>query len=137
MTRENANEMIAETAARIKALRNLTGMSQSGFGRKYGIPMRTVQNWENGTTEAPEYVVAMLEQIVWENELGERLRWYVVDDCGTDYFTEPYDSKAEALEWAEEEWDALTDHDRRRRDGFFVGLIDSCGDVVIVAKRWK
>lgn len=125
------------TADRIKAIRQLTGLSQTAFGKKYGIPMRTVQNWENGTNEAPEYVVGMLEQIVWENDRDEHLHWTLVDDCGTDYFTSLYDSRAEALDRAEAEWNNLTDHDRKRRDAFWVGLLDEMGEAVIVARTWK
>ena len=127
----------AQAADRIKALRTMTGLSQTAFGKKYGIPMRTVQNWENGTNEAPEYVVGMLEQIVLENDRDEHLHWTLVDDCGTDYYTEVYASRAEAIDRAEAAWENLTEHDRKRRDAFWVGLLDECCDAVIIAKKWK
>ena len=40
-----------------KELRTLTGLSQKKFGDLYSIPLRTIQNWEQGTNEAPEYVL--------------------------------------------------------------------------------
>lgn len=131
-------EVYEQTPAdRIKALRKMTGLSQTAFGKKYGIPMRTIQNWENGTNEAPEYVVGMLEQIVWEQDRDECLQWYGVDDCGTDYYTEAYASRTEAIERAGAVWNNLTEHDKKRREAFWVGLLDECGDAVIVAKQWK
>ena len=49
---------------RIKSLRKMTGLSQTKFGEKYGIPMRTIQNWEGGCSEAPEYVINLLDRAV-------------------------------------------------------------------------
>lgn len=132
------SEVYEQTPAdRIKALRKMTGLSQTAFGKKYGIPMRTIQNWENGANEAPEYVVGMLEQIVWEQDRDERMQWYGVDDCGTDYYTEAYASRTEAIERAGDAWNNLTEHDRKQREAFWVGLLDECGDAVIVARKWK
>lgn len=51
----------------IKEIRQLTGLSQTAFGDKYGIPMRTIQNWENEKRECPAYVVALLERVVKED----------------------------------------------------------------------
>ncbi len=45
----------------IKELRAITGLSQQKFGDKYGIPRRTLQNWELGLRKAPDYTVKMLE----------------------------------------------------------------------------
>ena len=55
------------SAIKIRHLRERTGLSQTAFGKKYGIPMRTIQNWENGVTEAPEYVISLLERAVVED----------------------------------------------------------------------
>ena len=50
-----------------KEIRALTGLSQKNFGDLYRIPLRTVQNWEQGTNEAPEYVLLLLERAVRED----------------------------------------------------------------------
>lgn len=50
-----------------KEIRKLTGLSQQKFGDKYKIPKRTIENWEGGKTEAPAYVLLMLERIVKED----------------------------------------------------------------------
>lgn len=44
----------------IKELRAKTGMTQTEFGKWLGIPMRTIQNWENGQRAAPQYVVDLI-----------------------------------------------------------------------------
>lgn len=45
----------------IKELREITGLSKAEFGRRYNIPYRTIQNWENGQRECPIYVQELLE----------------------------------------------------------------------------
>ena len=51
----------------IKEIRTLTGLSQTKFGNLYGIPLRTIQDWEAGARKPPEYVVALLERVVKED----------------------------------------------------------------------
>ena len=51
----------------IKELRKLTGLSQTAFGEKYDIPMRTIQNWEKGVRIPPIYVLKLLERVVKED----------------------------------------------------------------------
>lgn len=52
----------------IKEIRSLTGLSAQKFGDKYNIPLRTIQNWEGGVREAPEYTLKLLERVVREDE---------------------------------------------------------------------
>lgn len=52
------------TVGDVKALRLATDMSQAAFAREYGIPVRTLQNWESGTTVPPSYVYDLLERAV-------------------------------------------------------------------------
>ncbi len=51
----------------IKELRELLGVSQAEFSRRYGIPKRTIENWESGINKPPEYVLSLLERIVKED----------------------------------------------------------------------
>lgn len=48
------------TAEEVRAIRASTGLSQQSFGDRYGIPRRTVDNWEQGRRVPPEYVVRLL-----------------------------------------------------------------------------
>lgn len=44
----------------IKELRQQTGLSQSAFARYFEIPVRTVQDWEQGKRTPPEYLVKLM-----------------------------------------------------------------------------
>lgn len=61
---------IIKEDTRIKDLREITGMSAQRFGDLYGIPLRTIQNWEGNVNTPPEYVVKLLERVVRE-DFGE------------------------------------------------------------------
>ena len=49
---------------RIKELRKKTGLSQSKFSAKFEIPVRTLQQWEQGISAPPEYLVRMMAYIM-------------------------------------------------------------------------
>lgn len=51
----------------IKEIRDITGLSQTAFGKKYGIGLRTIQHWEEGTRKCPSYVENLLERAVKED----------------------------------------------------------------------
>lgn len=54
----------------IKTMRNQTGLTQAEFGKVlYGIPLRTIQNWEGGKRECPEYVLRLIEFKLREERL--------------------------------------------------------------------
>ena len=59
--------LFQEVTMDIKELRKLTGLSQTAFGEKYDIPMRTIQNWEKGVRVPPSYVLKLLERVVKED----------------------------------------------------------------------
>ena len=43
-------------------IRQLTGLSQRAFAKQYGIPYRTIQDWELGKHTPPSYLLPLL---VW------------------------------------------------------------------------
>lgn len=45
----------------IKKLRQLTRLSQAEFGERFGIPCRTIENWESEKRHPPKYVIDLLE----------------------------------------------------------------------------
>ena len=45
----------------IKELRASAGMTQNEFGEYLNIPMRTIQNWEGGQRNCPEYVIDLIK----------------------------------------------------------------------------
>ena len=48
----------------VKELRQATGMSQSKLAEYFGIPVRTLQDWEQGKRTPPEYVPKMMQRII-------------------------------------------------------------------------
>lgn len=51
----------------IKEMRKLLNETQPEFSEHYGIPYRTIQNWETGSRIPPDYVLALLERCVLED----------------------------------------------------------------------
>lgn len=45
----------------IKEMRMMTGMSQEKFGEYFGIPKRTIQNWEGNVNVCPTYLLNLIE----------------------------------------------------------------------------
>lgn len=53
----------------IREIRKSTGLSQTEFGKRLGgIPLRTIQNWENGARACPPYVVELIAYRVEHDE---------------------------------------------------------------------
>lgn len=124
-------------AKRIKELRNMTGLSQTKFGDLYGIPMRTIQSWEAGEREAPEYVVDLLEQAVWTNREESYLFWAVVDATEDSWDYTKASSKTAAMRIANLQWEKMSEHDRKRRTDFYVGLLcEDNLDACVISRNW-
>lgn len=55
----------------IREIRKLTGLSQGKFADYFKIPLRTVQEWEQGRRNPPEYIPTLLERI-WRLETTDQ-----------------------------------------------------------------
>lgn len=51
----------------IKELRKQTKMSQQQFANYFGLPLRTLQGWEQDRRKPPDYLVELLKRI-WKLE---------------------------------------------------------------------
>lgn len=51
----------------IKEMREFLGISRTEFSRRYGIPLRTLEDWESGKRTPPPYVITLLERIIKED----------------------------------------------------------------------
>ncbi len=49
---------------KIIELRTETGLNRRAFCEEFGIPYRTVTEWERGTRSAPDYVLRLLEYYI-------------------------------------------------------------------------
>ena len=48
----------------IKDLCTEYGLGQTALARRFGIPLRTVQNWHAGVRIPPDYVVRMMDELL-------------------------------------------------------------------------
>ena len=55
----------------IREILRSTGMSQSKFAAHFGISTRTLQQWEQGWSSPPDYVIRMIVYIL---ELEKKIR---------------------------------------------------------------
>lgn len=55
----------------IKEMRKHLNVSRAEFSRRYNIPIRTLEDWENEKRTPPEYVISLLERAVLEDASGE------------------------------------------------------------------
>lgn len=44
-----------------KELRKQSGMTQKQFAEYFGIPRRTLENWDAGANKCPEYLLKLME----------------------------------------------------------------------------
>lgn len=58
-----------ERSEKIKELRESTGMNRREFCDYFGIPYRTVTEWERDNRHAPEYVMRLLEYYIQMEKL--------------------------------------------------------------------
>ena len=58
MCKKNGEDM--EIKDKMKELRESTGMNRKEFCGYFGIPYRTVTEWERGTRKMPDYVFRLL-----------------------------------------------------------------------------
>lgn len=79
----------------VAELRRQSKLSQSQFAALFGIPVRTIQQWEQGKSTPPTYVTAMMEKLLPQvlrkrsrrksYSIPERTRWRVVIDDPFDH----------------------------------------------------
>lgn len=100
-------------------MRELLNLSQTAFGEKYNIPMRTIQNWEGGQRKCPEYVRLLLERVVWEDyeEENGHVPMYSIEGNDIDATYDLHLGDSEDLE------EAKKIARRFRDDGFDVSLV--------------
>lgn len=51
----------------VAEMRALLDESRIAFSKQYNIPVRTLENWESGKSQCPEYVRQLLERAVKED----------------------------------------------------------------------
>lgn len=62
---------MSEQKKSVKEMRKETKMSQGEFAAYMGVPVRSLQDWEQERRTPPEYVVAMMERILKNEFFGK------------------------------------------------------------------
>lgn len=57
----------------IKELRQSIGMTQQNFADYFGIPKRTIENWEGGKRAAPPYVLELIKYKINKENLNNKI----------------------------------------------------------------
>lgn len=52
----------------IKEIREYSGISRAEFSRIYGVPVRTLEDWEAEKRKCPDYLIELLYRIVVEDK---------------------------------------------------------------------
>ena len=47
-----------------RAIRQASGLTQAVFAERFGIPKRTIEDWDRGVAAPPPYVLRMLAQLL-------------------------------------------------------------------------
>lgn len=113
----------------ITVIRKDLDISQKEFAEMYGIPVRTVQNWENGVNEPPAYLVSLLNRVtyaiptayVFYSRLGDAEEAYTFTD------------REEAVEYGAQAWAAL---DQEAKTAF-LETPDACFGVTLRTMAWE
>ncbi|HLI12675.1 MAG TPA: helix-turn-helix domain-containing protein [Alphaproteobacteria bacterium] len=58
---------------KIRLVRRAVRMSQSQFAKAYGLSLRSLQNWEQGTRQPDEATMALIKLIAYEPERVRRI----------------------------------------------------------------
>ena len=53
-------EQLENQINRLKKMRNDLGMNRTEFSRYIGIPLRTLEEWEAGRRQMPDYVLRLI-----------------------------------------------------------------------------
>ena len=56
----------------VKEIREETGLTQAKFAERLGIPVRTLQQWEQGKSTPPDYFIRMMCYTLKYQDLVEK-----------------------------------------------------------------
>ena len=61
-----------EIKTKMQSIREMTGLSRAEFCRRYGISLRTMEEWESGRRNPPDYLPRLLAYYVKANPNPEK-----------------------------------------------------------------
>lgn len=98
---------------RIKELREKTGISQSKFSERYGIPVKTLQAWEADRFQPADYLVSLLAQrIDLENVHVSGWLFTEYRDSRGSGTSKLFPTREKAEKYAHDVWEHMNQRDR-------------------------
>jgi transcriptional regulator with XRE-family HTH domain len=73
------------TPIEVKELRKKLKLTQSEFGKKLEVSIRTVQDWEYGKNKVSGAMELLIKSLVFSNELGEPVEPYYTNKNGNQF----------------------------------------------------
>ena len=67
----------------IKEMRTASGMTQQAFAGYFGIPKRSIENWEGGKRECPDYLLSLVRYKLEHEGLIREDMQRIAEDGGT------------------------------------------------------
>ncbi len=55
-------------------IRHNSGMTQAGFAQKFGFNVHTLQKWEDGEVDTPNYILKMVEDVIMSEQANNVVR---------------------------------------------------------------
>lgn len=115
----------------LKEAQEMLGLKQKELGVYAGVGAKTVNTWMKGKRTCPDHVAEMVLRLakvdakaLKEGEpTTDMMRWAVIESSGIDEFITVCGSKNDALKAAEENWNHLTESEKKKLEIFAVGLI--------------
>lgn len=52
-------------------IRAILGISRAEYSRRYGIPIRTLEDWDSGKRKPPEWLLTILQRIAEEDAIAD------------------------------------------------------------------
>ena len=71
-----------------KELRKQSGMTQQQFADYFGIPKRTIENWEAGVNKCPKYLLDLMKYKLEQKK--RHGRWGMYEKAGVIHYKCPF-----------------------------------------------
>lgn len=65
---ETLNSIYSLANSSLKEIRESKGISRAAFSRMYNIPIRSLENWDSGSREAPDYIKPLIAYTLIEGK---------------------------------------------------------------------
>lgn len=69
---DSKNKELSGNSKRIKEIRKQLGLTQKQFAVDYKIPQGTLENWEQGLSSPPDYLIYLMDKLMESEVLDGR-----------------------------------------------------------------